>query len=95
MDLQALVRQRSNEVTPQDERSICMPGYQKWAPKNGGDRVETFTILTTVPNEFMATVHHHRMPVMLAQNDWRHGQARPAPHPIRSRISAGHFHRSA
>ena len=31
--------------------------------------METFTILTTTPNSFMAEVHH-RMPVILAPDSW-------------------------
>ena len=42
--------------------------WESWGPKDG-DRVETFTILTTTPNEFMATIHN-RMPVILAQERW-------------------------
>jgi putative SOS response-associated peptidase YedK len=42
--------------------------WESWGPRDG-DRVETFTILTTTPNEFMGTIHN-RMPVILAPDCW-------------------------
>jgi putative SOS response-associated peptidase YedK len=42
--------------------------WESWGPKTG-DRLETFTILTTTPNAFMAEVHH-RMPVILPPEAW-------------------------
>ena len=42
--------------------------WESWGPKEG-DTTETFTILTTTPNDFMKEVHH-RMPVMLAPDAW-------------------------
>ena len=34
-----------------------------------GKRVESFTIITTEPNELIRPIHN-RMPVILAQDDW-------------------------
>ena len=57
-------------ITLRDNEPFAFAGlWEPWRPRTGGDKVETFTILTTTPNEFMAVVHH-RMPVMLGQNDW-------------------------
>jgi putative SOS response-associated peptidase YedK len=39
--------------------------WDEWRPPEGGEPVRTCTIITTEPNELMATFHH-RMPVILA-----------------------------
>ena len=41
----------------------CAGLYEWWRPKDG-DPIESFTIITTEPNELMATIHN-RMPVIL------------------------------
>jgi putative SOS response-associated peptidase YedK len=62
-------RQTPRLITTRDNQPFSFAGpWESWAPKDG-ERVETFTILTTSPNEFMATIHN-RMPVMLAQDAW-------------------------
>jgi putative SOS response-associated peptidase YedK len=38
--------------------------WDEWRPPEGGPAVRTCTIVTTTPNELMATLHH-RMPVIL------------------------------
>jgi putative SOS response-associated peptidase YedK len=46
--------------------------YERWRPKDGGDPVETFTIVTTEANEAVAKLHD-RMPAILneqAQDVW-------------------------
>ena len=42
--------------------------WESWKPQEG-PTLETFTILTTDPNELMQTIHD-RMPVILAKDDW-------------------------
>ena len=42
--------------------------WERWQPKEGA-ALETFTILTTDPNELMEPIHN-RMPVILAQRDY-------------------------
>jgi putative SOS response-associated peptidase YedK len=54
--------------------------WERWQPMEG-DALETFTILTTDPNELMEPIHH-RMPVILEARDYErwldHGDsARP------------------
>jgi putative SOS response-associated peptidase YedK len=38
--------------------------WESWRPPAGGETVETFTVITTTPNEVMAPLHN-RMPVIL------------------------------
>ena len=55
-------------ITLKDAAPFAFAGlWESWGPKDSS--TETFTILTTTPNEFMAEVHH-RMPVMLAPDSW-------------------------
>jgi putative SOS response-associated peptidase YedK len=42
--------------------------WERWQPREGA-ALETFTILTTVPNELMAPIHD-RMPAILAVRDY-------------------------
>jgi putative SOS response-associated peptidase YedK len=42
--------------------------WERWQPKEG-EALETFTILTTDPNELMEPIHN-RMPVILAARDY-------------------------
>ena len=42
--------------------------WERWQPKEG-DALETFTILTTDPNQLMEPIHN-RMPVILAPRDY-------------------------
>jgi putative SOS response-associated peptidase YedK len=42
--------------------------WESWKPKEG-ETLETFTILTTDPNELMEPIHN-RMPVILAERDY-------------------------
>ena len=56
-------------ITLKDNEPFSFAGlWESWRPKDG-ERVETFTILTCPPNEFMVRIHN-RMPVMLAQDAW-------------------------
>ncbi len=53
-------------ITLKDNAPFAFAGlWESWGP----ERLHTFTILTTKPNEFMVEVHN-RMPVMLAPGTW-------------------------
>jgi putative SOS response-associated peptidase YedK len=58
--------------------------WERWSPKDGaGDPIESFTIITTQPNELMATLHN-RMPVILdppERDAWLAADASPASLP--------------
>src|SRR5207237_773777 len=43
--------------------------WEKWRARDGGDSLETFTIITVAPNELCAPLHD-RMPAILAPDDW-------------------------
>ena len=46
--------------------------------KSAGQRLETYTILTTDPNELMEPIHN-RMPVILARKDYERWMAPADP----------------
>jgi putative SOS response-associated peptidase YedK len=53
--------------------------WSEWVDKTTGEKVKTYTILTTEANEFMSKIHNteKRMPVILTRNnetDWLTGQ---------------------
>ena len=43
--------------------------WERWKERATGETVQTFTIITTVPNELCAPIHD-RMPVILAREKW-------------------------
>lgn len=48
-----------------DRRPIAFAGlWEHWQPKDGGEAIESATLITTEANEFMAQLHQ-RMPVIL------------------------------
>lgn len=69
--------------------AITLPGHklfafaglwERWKPREGGEPVETFTIITTGANARVAEIHD-RMPVILpdeAIDTWLHGAAEDA-----------------
>jgi putative SOS response-associated peptidase YedK len=55
--------------------------WERWRPKDGGEAVETFTIVNTAANEIMAQ-YHDRVPIVLASHDyaaWLDPDADPRP----------------
>jgi len=49
--------------------------WENWTDKNSGESIQSTTLITTVANDFMATLHH-RMPVILqadTANEWLSG----------------------
>lgn len=67
-------------ITAADQTLFAFAGlWERWQPKDG-DAVETFTIITTEPNEAVAAVHD-RMPVILPADsiqDWLEAPAKEA-----------------
>ena len=43
--------------------------WERWKDRASGDTVQTFTIITTAPNELCASIHD-RMPVILPREKW-------------------------
>ena len=57
---------RPRFITLKESAPFAFGGlWERWGP----ERLETFTILTTRPNAFMAEIHD-RMPVILAPESW-------------------------
>ena len=53
-----------------DERPFAIAGlYEHWVDPEIGDVLDSFTVLTTSPNDLAAAVHD-RMPVLLHERDW-------------------------
>ena len=57
-------------VLPADQPFLVMAGLWDRTPLPDGDALESFTIVTTGPNQLMTDIGHHRSPVMLAETDW-------------------------
>lgn len=54
----------------QDDRPFGFAGlWERWAPDESSERVDTFTIITTTPNSEMRPIHD-RMPVILPETAW-------------------------
>lgn len=62
-------RKQPYYITSSDGEPLMLAGL--WSSWKGADAkaLETFTIITTTPNELMATLHD-RMPVILGERDW-------------------------
>ncbi len=53
-----------------DDASFAFAGlWERWQESDDAEPIETFTIITTSPNELMASIHN-RMPVILDQSDY-------------------------
>jgi len=65
-----------------DEPLFALAGlWESWAPPEGGERIETYTIITTAASAAVAPIHD-RMPVVLArdlEDRWLDPGADPAP----------------
>jgi len=67
--------------TTQFEEPFAFAGlWEWWKPRDGGEILETFTIITTEPNSLCAPIHD-RMPVMLPPDLWSTwlGTSNPSP----------------
>jgi putative SOS response-associated peptidase YedK len=57
-------------ITLKDNQPFAFAGlWENWRPRDGGDALQTFTIITVPPNEICATLHD-RMPAILAPENW-------------------------
>jgi putative SOS response-associated peptidase YedK len=65
-------------IRMKDDGAFAFAGlWERWKPPNG-EPVDTYTIITTEPNELMATIHN-RMPVILRDGDYKKWLGRDAP----------------
>ena len=61
-------------ILPADDRLLVMAGiWESWTPKDGGDTVHTYSVITGAPNAEMQPIHD-RMPMLLLdearQQEW-------------------------
>jgi putative SOS response-associated peptidase YedK len=64
-----MLGKRAHVLVLQDGRRFAFAGlWDSWKDKATGDRLETFTIVTTDPSEWM-TKYHDRLAVILEPND--------------------------
>ena len=53
-----------------DGNPLAVAGlWERWDKSDDGSAVETYTVITTAANAFMAPIHD-RMPAILAKSDW-------------------------
>ncbi len=93
---------RPMRIVRPDRAPFALAGlWERWMPREGSPAVESFAIVTTEANDTLRPIHD-RMPVVVAQDDWRawlHGPAavalplmRPAPndalvaYPVSARV---------
>jgi putative SOS response-associated peptidase YedK len=74
-------RKQPYAITLPDRPLFAFAGlWESWRARGGGEPIETFTIVTTDPNEAIARIHD-RMPVILpkdAEEAWLHGDVAEA-----------------
>lgn len=57
--------------TSRDAHPLALAGlWEHWQRPETGEAVETYTVITTTANHFMAPIHD-RMPVILSESDWK------------------------
>jgi len=65
-----------------DGRAFAFAGlWERWLPRDGGEPIDSCTIITTTPNELLRELHD-RMPVILptaAFDDWLRSEPPAAP----------------
>lgn len=63
-------KKRKLRFTSPAQHSLALAGlWEHWQRPETAETVETFTIITTSANDFMAPIHD-RMPVILDKRDW-------------------------
>ena len=56
--------------TSPEQHPLALAGlWEHWRRPDTGETVESYTIITTTANDFMAPIHD-RMPVILGKSDW-------------------------
>jgi putative SOS response-associated peptidase YedK len=65
-----------------DERPFTLAGiYDEWVNQDSGEVINSFAIITTVANELMDKIGHHRSPVIIAEEaraDWLNSESSDA-----------------
>jgi putative SOS response-associated peptidase YedK len=57
-------------IRMRDDSLFAFAGlWERWKPAEDAESIDTFTIITTSPNELMKSIHN-RMPVIVAREDY-------------------------
>jgi putative SOS response-associated peptidase YedK len=57
-------------ILPRNGDFLVMAGLWERSPLPDGSDLESFTIVTTQPNQLLTDIGHHRAPVMIDPDDW-------------------------
>ena len=57
-------------IQPASGSFLVMAGLWDRSPLPDGDQLESFTIVTTGPNQLLTDIGHHRSPVMIDRDHW-------------------------
>lgn len=57
-------------ILPRDGDFLVMAGLWERSPLPDGSDLESFTIVTTQPNQLLTDIGHHRAPVMIDPDHW-------------------------
>ncbi|MDP6962630.1 MAG: SOS response-associated peptidase [Planctomycetota bacterium] len=64
-------KKRPYYIHRRDQRGFCFAGlWSKWHDDKNNVDVLSFTIITTMPNSLMKKIGHHRMPCIVAEQDY-------------------------
>jgi len=57
-------------ILPKHDEFLVMAGLWDRSTLPDGSDLESFTIVTTEPNQLLTDIGHHRAPVMIKEDDW-------------------------
>lgn len=68
--VEGLKKKTKLRISGADGEPMALAGLWEWHPGfEGGAEIESFTVITTEPNDVLAPIHN-RMPAILSSDDW-------------------------